>query len=68
MIRAVFYARFSSDLQSAASIEEQFRLCPEYTKRESWQEVARCEDHGISGASMLRQGLQDLLSNAQDRA
>ncbi len=34
-IRAVLYARYSSDLQSASSIEDQIRLCREWLEREA---------------------------------
>jgi site-specific DNA recombinase len=37
MTRAALYARYSSDNQSEASIEDQFRLCEEYARRERWQ-------------------------------
>ena len=33
MIRAALYARYSSDLQSAASIEDQFRVCRDHAER-----------------------------------
>ena len=34
MTRAAIYARYSSDLQSANSIEDQIRLCREWLERE----------------------------------
>jgi site-specific DNA recombinase len=33
-MRAVIYARFSTDLQSAASIDDQVRVCREGIERE----------------------------------
>ncbi len=33
MTRAALYARYSSDLQSAASIDDQFRVCREHAER-----------------------------------
>jgi site-specific DNA recombinase len=50
---------------SDASIEDQIRLCKERAKREGWR-VANCyTDHAISGASLLRSGIQTLLQDAQ---
>jgi site-specific DNA recombinase len=64
-MRAAIYARFSSALQSDASIEDQYVMCRERADREGWHVVARFEDRAISGASMVRPGLQALLEGAQ---
>ena len=43
MIRAALYARYSSDLQSAASIEDQFRVCRDHAEKaagRSWTPTA----------------------------
>ncbi len=61
-----YYTRFSSLLQSAASIEDQERLCRERAEREGWEVVALFADRALSGASMLRPGLQALLQAASD--
>lgn len=64
--RAVIYARYSSDLQSDASIEDQVRTCTEKAQSESWK-IANCyTDAGISGASLLRSGIQGLLTAAMN--
>ena len=63
-MRAAIYPRYSTDLQSAASIEDQVRLCEERASREGWVIVRRDADRGISGASMLRPGLQEMLRGA----
>ena len=66
MNRVALYARYSSDNQRDASIEDQFRICRERAEREGWQVVAAYKDAGISGASMiLRPGIQSLLQDAQ---
>ncbi len=66
MTRVALYARYSSDNQRAASIEDQFRLCEERATREGWQVVEYYRDAAISGASMiLRPGIQTLLRDAQ---
>lgn len=63
MRTAAIYARYSSDLQSDASIEDQVRLCREYAEREGWSIVECYSDPGISGASLLRPGVQALLQD-----
>jgi site-specific DNA recombinase len=66
MTRVALYARYSSDNQREASIEDQFRICREQAKRARWKIVGTYKDAGISGASMiLRPGIQSLLQDAQ---
>ena len=48
MIRVATYARFSTDKQRDASIEDQLRNCKNYAKRHSWNVVKHFEDRGIS--------------------
>ena len=66
-MRAAIYARYSSDLQSRASIEDQIRLAREQADRQGWTIAEIYTDYGISGASMVRPGLQALLADAQQR-
>ena len=64
--RAALYARYSSDLQRQASIEDQFRVCPELAEREGWTVAGCYRDAAISGDSMiLRPGVQTLLEDAR---
>lgn len=66
MNRVALYARYSSDQQSAASIEDQLRICRERAAREGWHVVGLYDDAAISGASMiLRPGIQALVQDAQ---
>ncbi len=67
MTKAAIYARYSSDNQREASIEDQFRLCREYAQRQGWQVVESYSDQAISGASLLRPGIQTLLADAQSK-
>ena len=60
-MRAVVYARFSSDMQSPASIEDQVRICRARADKEGWQVVQVFTDAALSGTTMLRPGYQDLL-------
>ena len=64
MSSAVFYARYSSDLQSDASIEDQIRLCQERAKEDGYPVSQSYTDHAISGASMMRPGIQMLMQDA----
>ena len=63
--RAAIYARYSSDLQRDASIEDQVRLCRDRIEREGWSLAATYTDHAISGANRLRPGYQRLLEDAR---
>ena len=64
MKKVAIYARYSSDLQSDASIEDQIRICSERAKRDNWMIVNTYTDHGISGASLMRPGIQMLMQDA----
>ena len=64
-MRVSIYARYSSDKQREASIVDQVRLCEERAAREGWRVVKRYADHAISGASLMRRGIQALMQDAQ---
>ena len=60
-MRVAIYARYSSDLQRATSIEDQIRVARAYAAQQSWtiDEARIYTDAGISGASIDgRPGLQ----------
>ena len=65
MTRVALYARYSSDNQRDASIEDQLRQCRERAVREGWTIVGTYSDRAISGASLIRSGIQSLLADAQ---
>ena len=65
MSAAAIYARYSSDLQREASIEDQNRICRERAAKEGWPVYQCYSDRGISGASLMRPGIQKLLQDAQ---
>src|SRR5262249_24929644 len=67
-MRAVIYARYSTDLQREASIEDQVRICRQRIDREGWTLVATYSDAATSGASRLRSGYQKLLEGARTGA
>jgi site-specific DNA recombinase len=64
--RAVIYARYSSENQRDASIDDQARLCTTFVERQGWQVVATYSDHALSGASSLRPGYQKLLEDGRN--
>ena len=65
-MRAALYARYSTDLQNAASIQDQFAACRSYAERQDVEIVATFEDAAISGASAAnRPGLQALMRGAE---
>ncbi len=66
MTRTAIYARYSSDLQSEASIEDQIRLCKEQAAREGMRVVDEYTDFAISGGSLAnRPGMLRLLDAAK---
>lgn len=68
MTKVAIYARYSSDKQREASIEDQIRLCEERAAREGWSVARLYKDQAISGASLIRPGIQALMQDAQKDA
>ncbi len=63
--RCALCARYSSDQQCAASIEDRFRICRERAEREGWKIPGTYKDSAVSGSSVtLRPGVQALLEDA----
>ena len=59
---AAIYARYSSDLQRDASVEDQVRLCEERLKAEGHALIQVYQDRAISGSSIHnREGIQRLM-------
>ena len=52
IMRAVIYARFSSDLQREESIDAQVRACKYYAQKENMEVVSVYSDRGKSGTSV----------------
>lgn len=63
--RAVDYERYSNEIQSEASIDDQARVCQERMRREGWVHVRSYQDRAMSGASRLRPAYQELLEDAR---
>jgi hypothetical protein len=66
-MRAALYARFSTERQRDASIEDQFRECERVAKAAGLEVVARFEDRGISAGTTARPGYRALLEAARRR-
>lgn len=64
LIRAAAYARYSSDNQRAASIEDQLRNCQRRADAEGWTIVATFADAAISGSDANRPEYQAMLAAA----
>ena len=65
--RAAIYARYSSDSQREASIDDQIRLCREFVGRHDWTLVETFHDAAISGATGFRPGYQALIDAANNK-
>ncbi len=63
-MKIAIYARYSSDNQREASIADQFRMGRLHAEKQAWQIVEEYSDHAISGSSLLRPGIQALISDA----
>lgn len=67
MIRAAIYARFSTDLQNDQSVDDQLYLCRQHAQREGMTVTAEFSDKAVSGATLYRKGVQNLISLARQR-
>ncbi|MER8492467.1 recombinase family protein [Mesorhizobium australicum] len=56
-------ARYSTDNHRDASIEDQLRLCCLRAEKQGWTVVHSNTHRAICGASLLRPGLQELISD-----
>ncbi|MBT6136841.1 MAG: recombinase family protein, partial [Rhodospirillaceae bacterium] len=63
-LKVALYARYSSDQQREASIEDQLRVCRIYAEKQGWSVIDSYSDRAISGASLLRPGIQELIADA----
>nr|WP_206364875.1 recombinase family protein [Sphingomonas populi] len=63
-MKVALYARYSSDSQRDASIADQLRVCRAHAERQGWRIIEEYTDHAISGASLLRPGIQAMIADA----
>ena len=59
-LRAAIYARYSSDNQREASIEDQIEVCRRYAQLQGWTIVEIYADCAQSGTSRFRPQFQQL--------
>jgi site-specific DNA recombinase len=64
-MRAALYARYSTELQSKDSIDDQYRQCERTAVTNGFEIVARFEDREISGGVTARPGYQAMLAAAR---
>lgn len=66
-MRAALYARYSSENQRVASIEDQYRNCDRACNQLGWPILTRLSDEALSGAIANRPGYLALLEAARQR-
>jgi DNA invertase Pin-like site-specific DNA recombinase len=64
-VKAAIYARYSSDMQRSASIEDQSRNCMQRAAAEGWTIAATFSDAAISGSDNNRPQYQAMLMAAE---
>jgi len=64
-MKAAIYSRYSTELQSEASIADQERVCERIAERHGLTVAARFSDAAISGGTTQRPGYQRLLAAAR---
>ncbi len=64
-MRATIYARYSSELQSESSLDGQIQLCRERIQSDGHEIVQVYRDRAVSGATLIRPGIQSLLEDAE---
>src|SRR5262249_17711339 len=66
-MKTAIYARYSTENQSADSIEDQFRVCERLAERHGFTVTERFSDAAISGGTSERPGYQRLLATARTK-
>jgi site-specific DNA recombinase len=65
MFPVVIYARFSTSMQDARSIDDQIRRCTVFALSKGYEIIAIYKDEAKSGANVDREGLQKLWADIQ---
>jgi site-specific DNA recombinase len=63
-ITVAIYARYSTDLQNDRSIEDQVRDCKNHAQTQGWKVVKVYSDAAVSGSTLFRPSIQELLADA----
>lgn len=66
MQTAVLYARYSSDKQREASIDDQLRVCREFCEREGFEVLRAYTDYALSGKTDQRPEFRRMIANAPE--
>ena len=68
-LRCATYARYSTDRQNPLSIQDQLEKSRQFAQQKSWEFLDNCvyTDEEISGATLDRPGLRELLAAAESR-
>lgn len=64
--KAVIYARYSSDRQRDASIDDQLRICREWCSREGYEVTGEYCDRALSGKTDRRPEFRRMIANAPE--
>ena len=64
-MRAVIYARYSTENQREASIEDQIEVCRRLIDQQGWTLIETYADRAMSGSSRFRPGYQQMLADAE---
>jgi site-specific DNA recombinase len=64
-MKAAIYARYSTDKQREASIEDQYRNCQHHAERQGWTVTKRYADKAVSGSKNDRVQYQQMLADAK---
>jgi len=67
-MKTAIYARYSSDKQSRASIDDQVRNCRTFAKHKGWTDIEVYADEAISGTKKDRPAYQRMLADAKAKA
>lgn len=65
MVKAITYARISTDLQSETSVQEQTRRCRQYIEMKGWEFIDSFEDVG-TGMNTEREGFQSMMERIEE--
>jgi site-specific DNA recombinase len=65
-MKAVIYARYSSDKQRASSIADQVRNCEQYANQNDLRIISIYSDEAVSGSVRDREGYQRMLNDGRN--
>lgn len=66
MTTAVLYARYSSDKQREASIDDQLRVCRDFCRAEGIEVLRQYTDYALSGKTDHRPEFRQMIANAPE--